>query len=135
MKITVITDKTGKVVGTAHYGIKSSPGSGDGGPVAGPHQRVRVIDLPGVEEVEAAAELHRKAESIARQKTKRAQAAKKRAQAAKSVSGQGAQKSLNGNNRAVNLAAKRGRAKRRKPPVAGGEIISFAAFNPERRMA
>jgi hypothetical protein len=47
MKITVITDQTGKIVGTAHHGIKSSPGAGDGGPVAGPHQKVHVIDLPG----------------------------------------------------------------------------------------
>ena len=47
MKITVITDQTGKIVGTAHHGIKSSPGAGDGGPVAGPYQKVHVIDLPG----------------------------------------------------------------------------------------
>jgi hypothetical protein len=79
MKITVITDKTGKVVGTAHYGIKSSPGSGDGGPVAGPHQRVRVIDLPGVEEVEAAAELHRKLQShLGKPKVSRAKKPKER---------------------------------------------------------
>jgi hypothetical protein len=60
VKITVITDKTGKVVGTAHS-IKSKPGAGDGGPVAGPDQTVRVIDLPAeLEKVENAAELHRK---------------------------------------------------------------------------
>jgi hypothetical protein len=63
VKITVITDKTGKVVGTAHS-IKSEPGAGDGGPVAGPDQTVRVIDLPAeLEKVENAAELHCKLQS------------------------------------------------------------------------
>lgn len=61
MKITVVTDKTGKVVGTAHYGIKSSSGSGDGGPVAGAGETVQVIDLPTeLEEVKDAGELHSK---------------------------------------------------------------------------
>ena len=62
MKITVITDQTGKIVGTAHHGIKSSPGAGDGGPVAGLHQKVHVIDLPGEPE-ENVAKLHSKLQS------------------------------------------------------------------------
>jgi hypothetical protein len=63
MKITVITDKTGKVVGTAHQ-IKGKPGTGDGGPVAGPEQTVRLIDLPAeLEKIEDPAELHRKLRS------------------------------------------------------------------------
>ena len=61
MKITVLIDKTGKVVGTAHFGIKSSSGSGDGGPVAGPGEKAQVIDLPTeLEKVQDATELHRK---------------------------------------------------------------------------
>jgi hypothetical protein len=63
VKITVITDKTGKVVGTAHR-IKGKPGAGEGGPVAGPDQTVHVIDLPAeLEKIEDAAELHRKLRS------------------------------------------------------------------------
>jgi hypothetical protein len=46
----------------AHHGIKSSPGAGDGGPVAGPHQKVHVIDLPGEPE-ENVAKLHSKLQS------------------------------------------------------------------------
>jgi hypothetical protein len=62
MKITVITDKAGKIVGTAHHGIKGSGGAGDGGPVAGPKQKVHVIDLPGEPE-ENAAKLHSRIQS------------------------------------------------------------------------
>ena len=62
MKITVITDQTGKIVGTADYGIKGSPGAGDGGPAAGPHQKVHVIDLPGEPEKNVA-KLHSKLQS------------------------------------------------------------------------
>jgi hypothetical protein len=62
MKITVITDKAGKVVGTAHHGIKGSRGAGDGGPVAGPQQNVHVIDLPGKPE-ENTAKLHSQIQS------------------------------------------------------------------------
>jgi hypothetical protein len=63
VKIIVITDKTGKVVGTAHS-IKNKPGAGHGGPVAGPDQAVRVIDLPAeLEKVEDVADLHRKLQS------------------------------------------------------------------------
>jgi hypothetical protein len=46
MKIIVVTDQGGKVVGTAHDIRSGNPASGDGGPVAAPGQSVRVIDMP-----------------------------------------------------------------------------------------
>jgi hypothetical protein len=61
MKITVVTNHDGKILGTAHHGSVSKPEAGDGGPVAGPGQSVRVIDLPReLEGVEDAGELHRR---------------------------------------------------------------------------
>jgi hypothetical protein len=59
MKISVITDKNGKIIGTAHHGVKGKPEAGHGGPVAGPGQRVHVIDLPNELEKANAEELHR----------------------------------------------------------------------------
>ena len=57
MKITVVTDRDGKIVGTAHHGHTSKPEAGDGGPIAGPGQSTHVIDLPreleGVEDAPA----------------------------------------------------------------------------------
>jgi hypothetical protein len=61
MKLSVITGKGGKIIGTAHHGVKSKPEAGDGGPVAGPGQTVHVVDLPSeLEKVNDAEELHRK---------------------------------------------------------------------------
>jgi hypothetical protein len=61
MKLSVITGRDGKIIGTAHHGAKSKPDSGDGGPVAGPGQTVHVVDLPSeLENVNDAEELHRK---------------------------------------------------------------------------
>jgi hypothetical protein len=61
MKITVLTDHDGKIVGTAHHGQGSKPDAGNGGPVAGPRQSAHVIDLPReLEGVEDADELHRR---------------------------------------------------------------------------
>jgi hypothetical protein len=61
MKISVITDKNGKIIGTAHHGVKGKPEAGNGGPVAGPGQKVHVIDLPSeLEKVKNAEELHQK---------------------------------------------------------------------------
>jgi hypothetical protein len=61
MKMTVITDERGNIVGTAGQGKKSNPESGTGGPVAGPGQLLHEIEVPkelvGVEDVD---ELHRK---------------------------------------------------------------------------
>jgi hypothetical protein len=61
MKITVITDDLGNIVGTAGKPASSKPEAGTGGPVAGPGQSVREIDLPkGLPGVTDVAELHRK---------------------------------------------------------------------------
>ena len=60
MKITVVTGKAGKILGTAHHGQAAKPEAGDGGPIAGPGQSVHVIDLPHeLEKVEDAGDLHR----------------------------------------------------------------------------
>jgi hypothetical protein len=61
MKLFVITGKGGKIVGTAHHGVTSNPEAGDGGPVAGPGQKVHVVDLPSeLEKVNDAEGLHRR---------------------------------------------------------------------------
>jgi len=61
MKITVITDDLGNIVGTAGKPSSTKPEAGTGGPVAGPGQSVREIDLPkGLAGVTDVAELHRK---------------------------------------------------------------------------
>ncbi|HEY3995916.1 MAG TPA: hypothetical protein VGM40_08145 [Mycobacterium sp.] len=61
MKITVITDDLGNIIGTAGKPASTKPEAGTGGPIAGPGQSIREIDLPrelaGVEDV---AELHQK---------------------------------------------------------------------------
>jgi hypothetical protein len=61
MKITVITDDLGNIVGTAGKPASIKPEAGTGGPVAGPGQSVREVDLPkGLAGVEDVAELHNK---------------------------------------------------------------------------
>jgi len=61
VKITVIIDEHGKIVGTTGKPTSSKPEAGTGGPVAGPGQSVRQVEVPkelhGEEDV---AELHRK---------------------------------------------------------------------------
>ncbi len=61
MKMTVITDERGNILGTAGQGKKSNSDAGTGGPVAGPGQLLHEIEVPkelqGVEDV---SELHRK---------------------------------------------------------------------------
>ena len=58
MRMTVITDQDGNVVGAAGQGEGRS-GAGAGGPVAGPGQKIHVIDVPTeLEEVEDAGEFH-----------------------------------------------------------------------------
>jgi hypothetical protein len=61
MKMTVITDEQGNIVGTAGQGKTSKPEAGTGGPVTGPGQLLHEIEvakeLVGVEDVD---ELHRK---------------------------------------------------------------------------
>ena len=64
MKMTVITDKDGKIVGTAREGDPNKPEAGIGGPLAGPDQSIHVIDLPkDLETFDDASELHRRIES------------------------------------------------------------------------
>ena len=61
MIISVITGKDGKIIGTAHHGVKGKHEAGHGGPVAGPGQKVHVIDLPSeLEKVNDVKELHRR---------------------------------------------------------------------------
>ena len=57
MKITVITGKAGKIIGTYRPAPSAKPEVGTGGPIAGPGQSVHAIDLP--EELESANDLHR----------------------------------------------------------------------------
>jgi hypothetical protein len=65
MKMIVITDKTRKIVGTAHHGVEGESGSGAGGPIAGPDQTVNVIEVPKeLEQVEDAGELHSRLRSL-----------------------------------------------------------------------
>ena len=61
MKITVITGRGGKIVGTARHIERGEPAAGIGGPIAGPGQSIHVIDLPReLEKLENPEELHRK---------------------------------------------------------------------------
>ncbi|HYB80576.1 MAG TPA: hypothetical protein VED43_02765 [Mycobacterium sp.] len=61
MKITVITDERGNVIGTVGKPTSIKPEAGTGGPVAGPGQSIREVEVPkelqGVEDV---TELHRR---------------------------------------------------------------------------
>jgi hypothetical protein len=60
MKITVITGKAGKIVGTYRPAPSARPEVGTGGPIAGPGQSVHAIDLPTeLESAKSADELHR----------------------------------------------------------------------------
>jgi hypothetical protein len=59
MKLTVITGRAGKIIGTAHADAKRVPGAGAGGPIAGSGQKLQVIDLPrDIERISDAKELH-----------------------------------------------------------------------------
>jgi hypothetical protein len=61
MKMTVITDERGNIVGTAGQGKTSKPDAGTGGPVAGPGQLLQEIELSNeLQSVKDVAELHRK---------------------------------------------------------------------------
>ena len=60
MKITVITDEQGNIVGTAGAPTTSKPEAGTGGPVAGPGQSVREVEVPNEFQRLDAAELHRR---------------------------------------------------------------------------
>ena len=59
MKMTVITGRGGKIIGTARHG-EAGPAAGRGGPIAGPGQSAHVIDLPSaLEKVESSEDLYR----------------------------------------------------------------------------
>jgi hypothetical protein len=61
MKLTVITDERGNIVGTAGQGKTSKPEAGTGGPVAGPGQSLHEIEVPNeLHSVEDVTERHRK---------------------------------------------------------------------------
>jgi hypothetical protein len=61
MKLDVIVDRDGKIAGTAHHGINDRPHAGQGGPVAGPHQTLHVIEVPAdLQRLDSAEELHRR---------------------------------------------------------------------------
>lgn len=65
MRMTVITDKGGAVVGTARLDVAGPGGAGAGGPIAGPEQTVHVIDVPDdLADVDDASELHDKLRTI-----------------------------------------------------------------------
>jgi len=71
MKITVVTGKDGKIVGTAREADSDKPEAGIGGPLAGPDQSMQTIDLPKeLESVTDASELHRRIESYVTGKKK-----------------------------------------------------------------
>jgi hypothetical protein len=72
MKLTVITGRGGKIVGTAHLdGKKHDPASGFGGPVAGAGQKVSVVDLPtDFERIKDVKELHRRLKTFLASKKK-----------------------------------------------------------------
>jgi len=58
MKLTVITGRGGKIVGTARH-TEGDAAAGRGGPVAGPQQKAHVIDLPReLQKLKSAEELH-----------------------------------------------------------------------------
>ena len=65
MELTVITGQDGKVIGTAGLVRNGDPAAGSGGPIAGPGQSVRVINLPSeFESIKDPEELHRRLESF-----------------------------------------------------------------------
>jgi hypothetical protein len=65
MEVTVITGQDGKIIGTARLAQNGDPAAGSGGPIAGPGQSVRVINLPSeFENIKDAEELHRQLEGF-----------------------------------------------------------------------
>ena len=61
MKLTVITGRAGKIVGTVKADVARVPGAGAGGPIAAKGQKLQVIDLPkDLERIADAGDLHRR---------------------------------------------------------------------------
>jgi hypothetical protein len=64
MKLDVIVGRDGKIVGTAQHGINDRHQAGAGGPVAGPHQTLHVVEVPAeLHGLDSAEELHRRLEA------------------------------------------------------------------------
>ena len=65
MEVTVITGQDGKIIGTARLAQNGDPAAGSGGPIAGPGQSGRGINLPSeLENIKDAEELHRQLEGF-----------------------------------------------------------------------
>jgi hypothetical protein len=68
MRMTVITDSAGEVVGTARQSVEGAPGSGAGGPTAGPDHTIHDVEVPDdVEHIEDVGELHRRLQGLLRE--------------------------------------------------------------------
>jgi hypothetical protein len=67
MRMVVITDSGGNVVGTAREVSDADPAVGNGGPSAGPGQSVHLLDVPDeVANIGDAQELHARLGEIVR---------------------------------------------------------------------
>jgi hypothetical protein len=65
MRMTVITNQAGEIVGTARQSVEGAPGSGSGGPVAGPEDTIHDVEVPeDLEQIEDVGELHRRLQSL-----------------------------------------------------------------------
>ena len=59
IKVNVLTDQNGKVIGTAHQVERSENAVGGfGGPIAGPGQSLKTVDVPSEVATGNADELH-----------------------------------------------------------------------------
>ena len=66
MRMTVITNEAGEVIGTARYRVEDATGSGGaGGPIAGPEHAAHDIEVPEeLRKIEDVGELHRKLQGL-----------------------------------------------------------------------
>lgn len=69
MKVTIVTDQSGEIVGTARAVETGDPATGTGGPVAGPEQASQVIDLPSdLESIENPEDFRRRLQDYVRRR-------------------------------------------------------------------
>ena len=70
IKVNVLTDQDGKVIGTAHQVERREDArEGFGGPIAGPGQSIKTVDLPSEVATGAnAEELHRQVSEALRRR-------------------------------------------------------------------
>jgi hypothetical protein len=65
MRMTIITNKAGEVVGTASHRVEGVTGSGTGGPTAGPEHTLHDVEVPeDLERIQDVAELHGRLQSL-----------------------------------------------------------------------